>query len=129
MVSQLAYAWKEWMVFNLLDRHDWLYHYEVVVARQGSERVIARVPSRRAAERAVWLVPARAELSRQSLTWRRRRGVHPDRAAALCVVLLLFGGVLPNVWLLGSVQLLCLAIIGGLLSSGRQWRQGGVDDR
>jgi hypothetical protein len=39
------------------------------------------------------------------------------------------GYALPNLWLLGIVQLLCLAIIGGLLSSGRQWRQGGVDDR
>ncbi len=129
MVPQLARAWKEWTVFNLLDRQDWLYHYEVVVARQGSEQVIARVPSRRAAKQAARMVPARAEVSRQSLGWRRRRGVHPDRAAALCVILLLLGFALPNVWLLGAVQLLCTAIIGGLLSSGRQWRQGGVDDR
>ena len=120
---------KEKMVFKLLDTYDWLYHYEVVVTRQGSERVIARVPSRRAAEQAARMVPARAELSQQSLEWRRRRGVHPDKAAALCVVLLLLGFALPNLWLLGIVQLLCLAIIGGLLSSGRQWRQGGVDDR
>ncbi len=120
---------KEKMVYKLLDTHDWLYHYEVVVTRHGSERVIARVPSRRAAERAVGLVPARAEVNRESLGWRRRRGVHPDRAAALCVVLLLLGLALPNIWLLAVVQLLCLAIIGGLLSSGRQWRQGGVDDR
>ena len=117
------------MLFNLLDKHDWLYHYEVVVIRQGNEQVIARVPSRRAAERAMGLVPARAEVSRQSLRWRRRRGVHPDKVAGLCTFLLLVGLTLPSVWLLVTVQVLCLAVIGGLLSSGRKWRQGGLDDR
>jgi hypothetical protein len=117
------------MVFNLFAVHDWLYHYEVVVLRQGREQVLARLPSRRAAEQAMLLMPARVELSRQSLRWRRSRGVHPDRAVQSCVLLLLVALALPGLWLPAIIQLLCLALIGGLLSSGREWRQGGEDDR
>ncbi|CAA9234008.1 MAG: hypothetical protein AVDCRST_MAG93-1013 [uncultured Chloroflexia bacterium] len=117
------------MSFNLFAVHDWLYHYEVVVSRQGREQVLARVPSRRAAEQAMLLLPTRVELSRQSLDWRRSRGIHPDRAVQLCTLLLLVALALPGVWLQMVVQLICLAVIGGLLSSGRKWRQGGQDDR
>ncbi len=117
------------MFFNHFALHDWLYHYEVIVLRQDREYVLARVPSRQAAERAMLLLPMRVELSEQSLGWRRIRGIHPDRAVQLCVLLLLATLALPGHWLAGVMQLLGLAVIGGLLSSGREWRQGGHDDR
>ena len=117
------------MMIALLEVYDWLYHYEIVVTRHDGEQVLARVLSRRAAEQALLLVPAHVEVRRQSLGWRRRRGVHPDRVVQLCVLLLLVTLALPGLWLPAIMQLLCLAGIGGLLSSGRQWRQGGKDDR
>ncbi len=117
------------MLFSLFDVYDWRYHYEVVVVRQGREHVLARVRSRRLAEQAMLLVSARVELSRHSLRWRRRRGVHPDRVVQLCVLLLVLTLVLPGLWLPAILQLLCLATGAGLLTSGRQWRQGGDDDR
>ena len=117
------------MLFSLFNGHDWVYHYEVVVVRQGREQVLARVRSRWLAEQATLLVPAGVELNRHNLHWRRRRGVHPDRVVQLCVLLLLLTLALPGLWLPAMMQLLCLAVIGGLLSSGRQWRQGGEDDR
>lgn len=117
------------MFFDRFDIHDWLYHYEVVVRRQGGEQVLARAPSRYAAERLVNLVPAGLEVSRQSLDVRRARGVHPDKVARLCLLIFLAALLLPGLWLPAMVQLLCLAVAGGLLSSGRQWRQGGRDDR
>ncbi len=120
---------EELMLFNLFDVRDWLYHYEVVVIRQGREQVLVRVPSRRAAEQAMLLAPAGVELSRQSLRWRRRRGAHPDRAVQMCIFVLLVTLALPGPWLPAVIQLLCLAVVGGLLSSGHQWRQGGQDDR
>ncbi len=117
------------MLFSLFDVHDWRYHYEVVVVRQGREQVLARVRSRWLAEQAMLLVPAGVELNRHSFQWRRRRGMHPDRAVQLCVLLLLLTLALPGLWLPAIIQLLCLATIAGLLTSGRQWRQGGADDR
>ncbi len=120
---------KEHVFFKLFAVHDWLYHYEGIVLRQGREQVLARVQSRRAAEQAMLLMPARPELSRQSLRWRRSRGVHPDRAVQLCVLLVLVALALPGIWLPAVIQLLCLAVIGGLISSGREWRQDGQEDR
>ncbi len=117
------------MFFDLFDVHDWLYHYEVIVLRQGRAQVLARVSSRWAAEQATLRIPAGVEVSRGSVHWRRQRGVHPDRAVQLCVLLLLLTVAVPGLWLPAIMQLLCLALISGLLSSGRQWRQGGQDDR
>ncbi len=117
------------MLFSLFEVHDWRYHYEVVVVRQGREQVLARVRSRSLAEQAMLLVPARVELSRHSLQWRRRRGVHPDRVVQLCVLLLVLTLALPGLWLPAIIRLLCLVTSAGLLTSGRQWRQGGEDDR
>ncbi len=117
------------MRFSLFDVHDWQYHYEVVVVRQGRQHVLARVRSRSLAEQAMLLVPARVELSRHSLQWRRRRGVHPDRVVQLCVLLLVLTLALPGLWLPAIIRLLCLVTSAGLLTSGRQWRQGGEDDR
>ncbi len=129
VLTHLATTQEELLLFSLFDVHDWLYHYEVVVLRQGREHVLARVRSRWAAEQAMLLVPAGVELNQHNLTWRRRRGVHPDRAVQLCVLLLLLTLALPGLWLPATMQLLCLAVIGGLLSSGRRWRRGGEDDR
>jgi hypothetical protein len=117
------------MPFDLLDKHDLLYHYEVVVTRQGRDHVLARVPSRRAAERTMVMAPARLEISRQSVQWRRVRGLHPDRIAYWCMFALLVSLALPGIWPRLIAALLCLAVIGGLQSSGRKWRRGGEDDR
>ncbi len=75
------------------------------------------------------MIPARLEVSPQSMQWRCVWGLHPDKVARLCTVALLVALVLPGFWLRTSVGVLCLALIGGLHSSGRQWRQGGRDDR
>ena len=55
------------MLFSLFDVHDWRYHYEVVVVRQGREQVLARVRSRWLAEQAMLLVPAGVDM--RPLNW------------------------------------------------------------
>ena len=117
------------MRFDLFNVRDWLYYYEVVVTRQGRDQVLARVTSHTAAERMLAMVPAATEVSRQHVQWRRVRGLHPDRAAQLCTLLLLVALALPGFWLPTVVGVLCLAVICGLCTSGRHWRQGGEDDR
>jgi hypothetical protein len=120
---------EEKMLFDLFNVRDWLYYYEVVVTRQGRDQVLARVPSRSAAERMLAMVPASLELSHQHMQWRRARGLLPDKAAQLCTLPLLVALALPGFWLPAVVGVLCLAVIGGLCTSGRHWRQGGEDDR
>ena len=117
------------MLFDLLNIRDWLYHYEVVITRQGREQLLARVPTRWHAELSIAEVPAKVEVSRQSIQWRRVRGVHPHKAAALCALLLLVVNTLPWLWPRLIVSLVCVAVICGLLTSGRDWMQGGEDDR
>ena len=116
-------------MFDRFHAHAWRYHYEVVVTRQGQAQVVARVPSRWAAERTMVQLVAQVELSAQSLQWRRQRGVHPDRVAQVCLVVCLAALAFPVASLQVIIGALCLAVMGGLLSSGRQWRHGGRDDR
>jgi len=117
------------MLFDLLNIRDWLYHYEVVITRQGRDQLLARVPTRRYAELAIANAPAKVEVSRQTIQWRRARGVHPDKVAVLCTLLLLVMSALPWAWPSLIFSVVCVALIGGLLTSGRDWRQGGDDDR
>jgi hypothetical protein len=112
-----------------LTRHAWLYHYEVVVRRQGRDQLVARVPTEaRAAGMAVSLRYA-AELSSTSVHWRRVPGIHPVNAAKLVALLLLATLLLPWFWPRAVLGLLLIALLGGLLSSGTKWRNGGEDDR
>ncbi|HEX6288373.1 MAG TPA: hypothetical protein VFZ66_04240 [Herpetosiphonaceae bacterium] len=108
---------------------DWCSHYEVCVTRHQVEYLIARVASPSAAERLITRTCFEVEVNRQAFRWQRVRGVHPWKMAQLCTWLLLLAMLIPLPWLSGGLSLLFLAIICGLLSSGRQWRHGGIDDR
>lgn len=107
----------------------WRFHYEVIVIRQQAPHLLARVGSRTAAERLIARTCRQVELSRMAFRVQRVRGVHPLNLALLCVGLLLVVVLLPGLWLRASLSLICIALTCGLLSSGRQWRQGGMDDR
>ena len=113
----------------MLNVCDWLYHYEVVVTRHGRDQILARVPSRVRAEWAIASSRKWLEISRHTVQWRRVRGVHPVKAAQLCMLLLGVALALPWFWPRALLSIVCVATICGLLSSGTRWRQGGEDDR
>ena len=117
------------MSVDMLNVRDWLYHYEVIVMRHGREQILARVPSRFAAERTIARARRGLEINRQNMQWRRVRGVHPWKAVVLCTLPLLVVLMLPWLWVRAGVGIVCLSIILGLLSSGARWMQGGEDDR
>jgi hypothetical protein len=117
------------MVGAWFSEHAWLYHYEVVVRRHGREQILARVPSRRQAEFEIAHVNGGVEVSRQTISWRRARGVHPVNLAKFALVLLLMVLLLPWAWPRLVFSLLCTALICGALSSGTSWKHGGEDDR
>lgn len=112
-----------------LNLDDWCSHYEVLVTRHQVEHLIARVASPSAAERLITQTCHEVELSRQAFHWQRVPGLHPWKAAQLCIWFLVLAPLLPWGWLSGALSVLCLALICGFLSSGRRWRRGGVDDR
>lgn len=112
-----------------LNLDDWCSHYEVLVTRHQVEHLIARVASASAAERLIIQTCHEVELNRQAFHWQRVPGLHPWKAAQLCMWFLVLATFVPWGWLSGALSVLCLALIGGLLSSGRHWRRGGVDDR
>ncbi len=117
------------MFHDVLNVHDWLYHYEVVVSRQGRDQILARVPSQLQAEVAIAQTRARVEVSRPTIRWRRVRGTHPVKAAELCTLVLVVVLTLPWFWPRTILSMVCAALIWGLLTSGTHWRQGGADDR
>src|SRR3712207_1643213 len=112
---------RQWLQFDA-----WRSHYEVLVTRHQVEHLIARVASEAAAERLITRTCHEVEFSRQAFRWQRVRGVHPWKAAQLCISLLLLMPLIPWGWVSGGLSLLCLAVICGLLSTGRQWRRGGA---
>ena len=107
----------------------WRYHYEVLVLRHEAPELLARVPSRAAAERTIRHACRQLEVRRSAFHWQRTRGVHPHNAAKLCIVALVLSLLLPWPWLGGTLSLVCLAVSCGLLTSGRHWMRGGADDR
>jgi len=117
------------MLYDLLNKSDWLYHYEVVVSRHGRDQIIARVPSRPRAQVAIVRTQRRLEVSHQTVHWRRVRGLHPRKAAELCFLFLIVAATLPWFWPRIVLVLMGTALIAGLLTSGKEWRQGGEDDR
>lgn len=112
-----------------LNLDDWCSHYEVLVTRHQVDHLIARVASPAAAERFIAQTCREVELNRQAFHWQRVPGIHPWKAAQVCMWFLVLTALLPLGWLSGALSLLCLAAICGLLSSGRRWRHGGTDDR
>lgn len=117
------------LLVQRLKLDQWLIHYEIVVTRQGHQQLLARVASRRAAERRVAYACRHIEVGRRSVRWQPARGLHPWNAAKLCLVPLILSTMLPWHWLGGVLTLICLAVICGLLSSGGRWMAGGEDDR
>jgi hypothetical protein len=112
-----------------LSLSDWHSHYEVLVTRNQIEYLVGRVSSPAAVERLIRHTCREVELSQQTFRWQRVRGTHPWKVAQLCTWLLLCMPLVPWGWLGGGLSVLCLAVICGLLSSGRAWIRGGVDDR
>lgn len=117
------------MFFDLLNPRDLLYHYEVVITRQGRDQVLARVPTRHGAEVGAAKARRDLEISRQTVYWRRAAGVHPLRMAGLCVVPLVATIALPWLWPRAILSLVLISIICGLVTTGSRWTQGGEDDR
>jgi hypothetical protein len=114
---------------GLLNDHPWLYHYEVVVRRQGRNQLLARVPSEAKAADLAARIRDELEISSSSVTWYRTRGIHPVNGAKFVFCCLLGSLLLPWFWLRIALSLVWLALICGLLSSGASWQRGGVDDR
>jgi Flp pilus assembly protein TadB len=117
------------MRIDLFNWREWLYHYEVFTMRQGREQVFARVPTRWHAERMAWRACREFEISRNTVSWRRSRGLHPRKAAMLSSLVLLLVLLIPWLWLRVSLGVVDIAIIFGLLTSGLEWMKGGDDDR
>jgi len=128
-VGAAGYSKERKVLYDLLNIRDWFYYYEVVVRRQGREQILARLRSRPRAELAISHTHRRLEVSRPTISYRRMRGIHPHKAAELCGLFLIMNLMLPWFWpwIVGSI--IWLSLIGGLLSSGKQWQAGGDDDR
>ena len=117
------------MFHDLFNARDWMYHYEVVVSRHGRDQIVARVPSLPRAYGALVSTRRQLEVSDQQVHYRRARGLHPTKAAEMCILLLVVAVVLPWFWPKIVLSLVTTALVFGLLSSGRSWRNGGEDDR
>ena len=117
------------LLLHRLKLDAWLYHYEVIVVRRNIVHLLARVASRSAAERKVAGTHRQLEVSRQAFRIRRARGFHPWNVAKLFILPLALALLLPWPWLSGSIALVCIAFVCGLLTSGSQWMRGGKDDR
>ncbi len=107
----------------------WLIHYEIIVMRQGTQQLLARVASRAASERAVARACRHIEVGCTTVRWQPARGLHPWNAAKLCLLPLILSTLLPWHWVGGVLGVIWLALICGFLSSGHEWMAGGADDR
>ena len=106
-----------------------LHYYEIVVRSDGRDRVVRRVPTRRAAERQIAELICADLVSRKAIRYERRRGIHPWPAALLCGGLSLPALFIPLGWISVALALVLLALAMGFLSSGQRWIAGGPDDR
>src|SRR5437867_11369336 len=76
-----------------------LHYYEIVVRSDGRDRVVRRVPTRRAAEKVIADLIRGDLVSSKAIRYERRRGLHPWSVALLCGGLSLLALFLPFVWL------------------------------
>ena len=107
-----------------------MFHYsEVVVRREGHDRVMRRVPTRRAAERAIADLIRADLVSGRAIRYERRRGLHPWSVALLCGGLILPALFVPFMWLRMGLTLVLVALTIGFSTSGWAWIAGGRDDR
>jgi hypothetical protein len=105
------------------------HYYEIVIRRDGRDRVVQRVPTRRGAERQIAELIRADLVSSKAIRYERRRGLHPWRAGLLCGGLSLPALFIPLGWVSIGLALVLVALALGFLSSGRRWIAGGADDR
>jgi len=106
-----------------------LYYYEIMVRSDGRDRVVRRVPTRRAADRLIAELIRADLVSSKAIRSERRRGLHPWTIALLCGGLCLPTLFVPFVWVRVGLTLVLLALACGFSTSGRNWIAGGRDDR
>jgi len=106
-----------------------LHYYEIVVRSDGRDRVVRRVPTRRAADRVIAELIGADLVSSRAIRYERRRGLHPWSVALLCCGLILPALFVPFGWVRMSLTLVLLALTIGFSTSGRRWIAGGRDDR
>ena len=106
-----------------------LHYYEIVVRSAGGDRVMRRVPTRRAADRVIAELIRADLVSSRAIRYERRRGLHPWSVALLCGGLILPALFVPFVWVRMGLALVLLALTIGFSTSGRRWIAGGRDDR
>ena len=106
-----------------------LHYYEIVVRSDGRDRVVRRVPTRRAAERAIADLIHADLVSSKAIRYERRRGLHPWSVALLCGGLCIPALFVPFAWIRVGLALVLIALAIGFSTSGRNWIAGGRDDR
>jgi hypothetical protein len=106
-----------------------LHYYEIVVRSDGRDRVVRRVPTRRAADRVIAELIHADLVSSKAIRPERRRGLHPWSVALLCGGLCIPTLFVPFVWIRLGLTLVLLAFAIGFATSGRSWIAGGRDDR
>jgi hypothetical protein len=106
-----------------------LYYYEIVVHSEGQDRVVRRVPTRRAADNVIAELIGTDLVSSKAIRYERRRGLHPWSVALLCGGLIVPALFVPFLWVRLGLALVLLALSLGFSTSGRRWIAGGRDDR
>jgi hypothetical protein len=106
-----------------------LHYYEIVVRSDGRDRVVRRVPTRRAADRVIAELIRADLVSSKAIRHERRRGLHPWSVALLCGGLSLLALLVPFGWIRMGLTLVLIALAFGFSTSGRSWIAGGRDDR
>ena len=106
-----------------------LYYYEIVVRSDGRDRVVRRVPTRRAADRIIAELIGADLVSSKAIRSERRRGLHPWSVALLCGGLIVPALFVPFLWIRMGLALVLIALTIGFSTSGRRWIAGGRDDR
>ncbi|MEO7912135.1 MAG: hypothetical protein ABIV47_21030 [Roseiflexaceae bacterium] len=106
-----------------------LYYYEIVVRSDGRDRVVRRVPTRRAADRVIAELIHADLVSSKAIRYERRRGLHPWSMVLLCGGLCIPALFVPFVWIRLGLTLMLLALAIGFSTSGWLWIGGGRDDR
>jgi hypothetical protein len=106
-----------------------LHYYEIIVHSDGHDRVVRRVPTRRAADRMIAEMIRADLVSRRAIRYERRRGLHPWSVALLCGGLSMLALFVPFGWIRMGLALVLLALSLGFATSGRRWVAGERDDR
>ena len=106
-----------------------LHYYEIVVRSDGRDRVVRRVPTRRAADRLIAELIRADLVSSKAIRYERRRGLHPWSVALLCGGLSIPALFVPFLWIRLGLTVVLIALAIGFSTSGQRWIAGGRDDR